>query len=73
MWVGNVDENNVYTQFHFDWHRAREIGCLVTETCTIDPADLYLPENDYIWFILTYNPAGLGEWSSAGEFTVDRP
>lgn len=67
LWVGNDDGSTMYDH----WYRANEIICPESGICAVQPEGLYLPENDYAWYIQSYNPA----WNSvnAANYWSDGP
>ncbi len=51
------------------WHTAAAAGCGAgTGTCSV--AGSALPSGSYTWFVLTWNPTGVGPWSAGMNFTV---
>ena len=55
----------------YNWYTAAEVGCAGgTGTCSIAPS-VTLPNGAYTFWVLTYNSAGDGTWSSGMAFTVN--
>lgn len=54
------------------WHSAASLTCGTVNLCQLAFTDLNLRNDDYLWSIRAFNPAGVSEWSSYRAFKVFR-
>jgi hypothetical protein len=68
-----VQVNNASGMVYRTWYTATACGCAdEVSTCSITPTAT-LANNNYDWWVRTWNTFGYGPWSTKGDFTVDVP
>lgn len=67
LWISRVNLDGTFSPLHNQWYEAAAV-CNAS-TCSSTPG-VDLGSGSYRWWVRTWNPAGHGPWSAAGNFNI---